>query len=575
MKWSIGTKIGAGFFFCVLVLALVGVMTYSNTRAFVKAANERKKSHEVLKAVQALLLAVTDAETGQRGFLITGQERYLEPCVAARQNIFGMLGTLRKLTDDNSVLRTQLAPLQQDIDAKLAEIQETIATRRDQGFEAAVAIVLSDKGKQAMDDVRRVIGEMQREEEALLEQRSREADRQATATLGTIIYGIPAAAAVIFLTGYGLALSIARPLREVTEIADRIATGDLSGDIAITRRTDEVGLLGNAFGRMNLSLRKMSEVARQIAAGNLLVEAQPQSEKDLLGNSLAKMTKELRGFMQEILEAVNILATSASEIMASTSELAAGAAQTATAMTETTATVEEVKQTAQVSSEKGKIVAESSQKTSDIAQSGKRSAEETVNGMARIRAQMDSIAERIVRLSEQSQAIGEIISVVDDLAAQSNLLAVNASIEAAKAGEHGRGFAVVAQEVKNLANQSKQATTQVRAILSEIQKATSGAVMATEQGSKAVEEGVRQSKTAGDAIAALSESIFSASQTATQIAATSQEQFVGMDQVALAMENIKLASTQTVASTRQVETAAQNLHDLGQRLKDMAARFQV
>src|SRR4030067_173625 len=113
--------------------------------------------------------------------------------------------------------------------------------------------------------------------------------------------------------------------------------------------------------------------------------------------------------------------------------------------------------------------------------------------MHRIQEQMESIAQSIVRLSEQGQAIGEIIATVNDLAEQSNMLAVNAAIEAAKAGEQGKGFAVVAQEVKSLAEQSKQATAQVRTILGDIQKATSGAVMATEQGSKAGETGGRLS----------------------------------------------------------------------------------
>src|SRR5262249_1331739 len=157
-------------------------------------------------------------------------------------------------------------------------------------------------------------------------------------------------------------------------------------------------------------------------------------------------------------------------------------------------------------------------------------------------------AENIMRLSEQGQAISEIIATVDDLAAQSNLLAVNAAIEAAKAGEHGRGFSVVAQEVKNLAEQSKHATTQVCGILSDIQKATGNAVMATEQSSKAVEDGVKQSTQAGESIQQLAGNVNISAQAATQIAATNQQQFVGMDQVASAMENIKLASTQVVAS---------------------------
>ena len=191
----------------------------------------------------------------------------------------------------------------------------------------------------------------------------------------------------------------------------------------------------------------------------------------LLGVALAVwMVVNLRRVTRQLGEGVNVLASSASEITASTTQVAAGSAETATAVSQTTATVEEVKQTAQVSSQKAKYVSEAAQKTAQISQGGRKSAEDSIGAMQRIQAQMESIAEAIVRLSEQGQAIGEIIATVSDLAEQSNLLAVNAAIEAAKAGEQGRGFAVVAQEVKSLAEQSKQATAQVRAILGDIQK---------------------------------------------------------------------------------------------------------
>src|SRR5208283_2790829 len=190
----------------------------------------------------------------------------------------------------------------------------------------------------------------------------------------------------------------------------------------------------------------------------------------------------------------------ASEILATTTQIATGAAETATGVSETTTTVEEVKQTAQVASQKARSVMDGAQRSVQVSQTGRKSVEETLAGMNRIREQMEFIAGSIVRLSEQSQAIGEIIAAVNDLAEQSNLLAVNAAIEAAKAGEQGKGFAVVAQEVKSLAEQSKQATAQVRGILGDVQKATSAAVMATEQGSKVVEAGVKQSTEVSEAI---------------------------------------------------------------------------
>ena len=283
----------------------------------------------------------------------------------------------------------------------------------------------------------------------------------------------------------------------------------------------------------------------------------------------------LRAVTHEITEGVNVLASSSSEITASTAQVASGSAETAAAVSQTSATVEEVKQTAQVSTQKAKYVSESAQRTVQVSQSGRKSVEDSIEAMHRIREQVESIAEAIVRLSEQSQAIGEIIATVNDLAEQSNLLAVNAAIEAARAGEQGRGFAVVAQEVKSLAEQSKQATAQVRSILGEIQKATGGAVMATEQGSKAVEAGVKLSAEVREAIRLLAESIAESAQAALQIAASAQQQLAGMDQVALAMQNINQASAQNVASTRQAESAAQNLHGLGQKLKGLVEQYRV
>ena len=295
----------------------------------------------------------------------------------------------------------------------------------------------------------------------------------------------------------------------------------------------------------------------------------------LYGSQTERMIANLRGIADETRQGVNILGGSASEILAVTAQVAARTTETAAAISETTATADEVRQAAHLSAEKAKSVSENSQKSIQVGMAGRKAMDDTVTVMQRIQEQMELIAESIVRLSEQSQAIGEIIATVTDLAEQSNLLAVNAAIEAAKAGEQGRGFAVVAQEVRSLAEQSKQATGQVRAILNDVQKATSSAVMATEQGGKAVEAGVKQSSEAGESIRQLVDVITEAALAATQIAASSQQQLVGMNQVAQAMENINQAGTQTAASTRQAEAIAQDLNDLGQRLKHLVDQYQI
>ena len=159
------------------------------------------------------------------------------------------------------------------------------------------------------------------------------------------------------------------------------------------------------------------------------------------------------------------------------------------------------------------------------------------------------------------------MTTVNELAEQSNLLAVNAAIEAAKAGESGRGFAVVAGEVKALAEQSKQATAQVRQILGEIQRATQAAVLATEQGVKAAEAGEGLAGRSGEAIETLSQGLGESAQAAQQILASAQEQSVGVDQVATAMDNIKQVSLQSMAATRQMERAARDLNVLAQQFR--------
>ena len=242
-------------------------------------------------------------------------------------------------------------------------------------------------------------------------------------------------------------------------------------------------------------LARLQQGAEAVGSGNLDYRLGMIGENEIerVAQAFDEMTQKLNRLMQETRQTVNVIASSSSEILAMTAQVASSAAETASAVTETTATVEEIKQSAGVSSQKAKYVSESAQKVAQVSQAGRKSVEGTIQGMQRIQEQMESVAESIVRLSEQSQAIGEIIAAVNDLAEQSNLLAVNAAIEAARAGEQGKGFAVVAQEIKSLAEQSKQATAQVRTILSDIQKATGAAVMATEQGSKAVEAGVKQS----------------------------------------------------------------------------------
>jgi methyl-accepting chemotaxis protein len=210
-----------------------------------------------------------------------------------------------------------------------------------------------------------------------------------------------------------------------------------------------------------------------------------------------------------------------------------------------------------------------------VSQEGLQSAQAIIEGMRDIRAKVQAIAQDILALSEQTQQIGEITATVNDIADQSNLLALNAAIEAAKAGEQGKGFAVVAVEVRNLAEQSKQATGKVRTILSDIQKATNAAVLATEQGTKGVETGMSLAQRASEVIGQLGETIREAAQAAQQIAAASHQQSTAMDQIAKAIKEISQATTQSLAGARQSQLAAESLNDRARQLQALTERYKV
>jgi methyl-accepting chemotaxis protein len=575
MKWSIGKKIGSGFGLALVVLIIVGGVSYDSTAKLIDSAEWVGHTHEVLNELDNVVSAFKDAETGQRGYVITGEARYLEPFEGARDAVDRKMKHLRELTSDNPSQQQRLTALEPLTASKFTELQLVIDLRKGKGFTPAAQEVLTDKGKNTMDSIRKVVGAMAEEETALLAKRSAEERDRAHRTELIIIVGGICSFVLLSLAGVFLTQNIAGPLGQISAAAQQIASGDLSVELSSSSRRDEVGDVTESFRQMISSLGQMASVADQISTGDLTVEVKPKSDKDILGKAFALMVEKLRRVTAEMQESISILFSSAQEIVATTTQVAAAAAETATAVAETTTTVEEVKQTAQLATQKAKYVSESAQKTAQVSENGKKSAADSIEAMKQIREQMESIAESIVRLSEQGQTIGEIMLSVNDLAEQSNLLAVNASIEAAKAGEQGKGFAVVAQEVRNLAEQSKQATIQVRSILNEIQKATSAAVMVTEQGSKAVEAGVKQSVQARESVQKLGESIAEAAQAATQIAASSQQQMVGMDQVVQAMESIKMASTQNVASTKQTEVAARNIEELGRKLAELLALYKV
>ncbi|NVO02218.1 MAG: methyl-accepting chemotaxis protein [Bacteroidetes bacterium] len=546
MKWMLNLKTQSKMFLGFgLMLTLIGVIIYFAISTFGAISNSQKVMHEYIFEDVVNMLQVEAGMNKNRALILEMMETKNMVKVNGIKKVIDATTTE---TSDHIEESLKMHELSNDTEA-VRLLKNLIKVRNEYIDTRDLQIKLIQEGK--IDEAKSYSLGVQVERNELMKKLAKENQNNANKHFDKLIKSdedriVSVDYLFLFLGVLALILSVAItflmnkmitfPLKEISDVADKIAKGDLTVQFSSLQRRDEVGMLSDSFKLMH---------------------------------------ENLLGFTKETIEAVNVLSTSASEILASTSQVASGVSESSTAITETTTTVEQVKQTSQVSAQKAKEVTDMASNASGISESGKKSVEETIVFISRIKDQMELIADTIVRLSEQSQSIGEIAATVNDLAEQSNLLAVNASIEAAKAGEQGKGFAVVAQEVKSLAEQSKQASGQVRIILNDVQKTISSAVMATEQGNRAVDSGVIQSKETGESIRLVLDAIMETANSATQILVSTQQQIIGMDQVAQAMENIKEASLQNLAGTKQAETAARSLHEMGIKLKKLVEQYKV
>lgn len=400
-----------------------------------------------------------------------------------------------------------------------------------------------------------------------------------------------------WIAGVVALLVVVRPVFAVARASKALAQGDLEHDVPV-ESNDEMGDLSQAHGEAVAYLRDMAAVAKTIAAGDLTVEARPRSEKDVLSISMAHMVANQRSLMvsmqttaanvanagQQLSAASEQTARAAQQIASTIQQIAKGASEQASCLQETSSGVENlsaaIEQVATGSREQASDVGEAGgtikkvstaianvsanaragneewEKTAESAAEGARKVHETVEGMSKIKKAMDAVSARVSDLGDTSEEIGEIVATIDDIAAQTNLLALNAAIEAARAGEQGRGFAVVADEVRKLAERSSVATKEIAALVGGIQARVGEAVGAMKEGGKDVELGYKLAADAGMAL----DDILSRSQTVGkqvgQISRAAQELEELSSGMVEAIDRISRIVEQNAAATMQMTNGA-------------------
>jgi methyl-accepting chemotaxis protein len=483
-SWTIPQQIYAGFGISLLMLILLGVSSYRGTKAMLRTSYEVEMTHEMLTDLEQFLSSLNGAESGQRGFLITGQESFIPPFNAATASVLKEYDDLYALARDRPHQKERLDRVKPHLDTKVAELKEVIDVRRRDGLEAASRIVAEGRGTRAMAEIQKGVGEMIDDERKVLSERASEAE---------------------------------------------------STSSSLTR---------------NLGVGMVITIAFVIAAAFYII----------------------RKLDRRIGTAVQHVQSSSAELQAAAAQQVTGAKEQVTAANEVSTTIKELLSTSRQIAESAQKVTQVAIETTSAARVGDQTVQKAQQAIDVVRRQVDLIVTHMLDLGRKSQEIGGILDIINELSEQTNILAINATIESAGAGEAGRRFAVVADEIRKLADRVGGSTKEIRSLIEEIRAASNTTVMATEDGSKAVDAGTRQFGEVAVSFKQIVELVANTAQASREIELSTKQQTTAVEQVNAAIAEVARTARETEASLNQTLLTASELTTLSRDLAKLIQR---
>lgn len=523
---------GFGTIFTLILIANLVAQHTKNT--LVKSLDNVTLSHKILQELAQLDMLLLEAETGQRGYLYTGKENFLEPYNEANASINVQLADLREKMR-NPTQQEKLGQLQILIRERIDYLEKTIQLRKSGREQEVKKIVSAGTGLEIMAKLRGKITEIKENENRFLDERKKFAQE------AEIFSTYFALGSTLIIVGVGVLISwviirnIAQSLGIAVKVAEEVSAGNLTANIAANYQ-GEVGKLLAGFQSMTQSLNSL---IGQVQNSGLQVTAS--------SHEIAASGKELE-------EVIAKQAASIREVEATTKEIAATSRQLKQAMQGITSTF---------------------QTTTISAEGGQRNLSHMENTMRELSTATTSISSQLSNISEKANNISRIIITITKVADQTNLLSLNAAIEAEKAGKYGMGFAVVAREIRRLADQTAVATLDIEKMVKEMQAAVSTGVTEMNKFTEEVNDSVEDVESVSWQLTEIIEQVQAITPRFSVVNQSMEAQSEGAQQISEVMVYLSQSSSQTAGALREINGAISQLNEASQGLCQEISRFKV